>query len=542
MRDGTKLSTEVFEIAGSKTPTILVRSAYGNRGVDFLASPVATRGYSVVVQATRGSLGSEGGRGLFLDDGWGLDEKGEHWDGWDTIDWIARQPWCDGRVGMWGGSALGAAAYYAAATGHPALQCVRVDHAPWDIWRDSARTGGGYRQGDIDLFLSFMAAGTNLRQSLLEREPRDDYWRRVSPESRLEHFRIPIDHLGGWHDAFVEGTIAAFQQLQRGGGEGARGRQRLRIGPWTHGMMGKLEQGDLVFPSNSHLPGDVFMDDVAAWFDHWLRSKALGGDKPVVYYVMGPDNQPGAPGNVWREADSWPPPAEAFKLWLSADGSLRPKLEAAEAGDRAFRYDPNDPTPSWGGRNFLLPSGPRDQNPVEQGRSDLLVYRTDPLPIPLEIAGPVRLRLMASSDRPDTDWTAKLVDVYPDGRALLVMDTLLRARFREGLDKVAPPLEPGRFYDYDIDVGNTAIAFDRGHRVQLTIASAAYPRFAANPNTGAPMSVENGEKLIATNAIRHGSPDGSVLILPAAPGSVARHGGRATLGGGIHRDKSASRP
>jgi len=237
----------------------------------------------------------------------------------------------------------------------------------------------------------------------------------------------------------------------------------------------------------------------------------------VHYYVMGDPEDKNAPGNFWRSADTWPPPAAVTPFYLHADHTLR-RAKPGGAEQLAYRYDPEHPVPTLGGQNLQLSKGPMDQRPVES-RPDVLLFTTEPLSEPVEVTGRITARLSVSSDCPDTDFTVKLSDVYPDGRSMLVTDGIRRASLRRSYEK-REPLKAGRVYELDVDLWSTSLVFNRGHRIRVAVSSSNAPRFEPNPNTGVPHFTP-GRGRVATNTLHLSSRSPSRLLLPLCRGPDA---------------------
>lgn len=369
----------------------------------------------------------------------------------------------------------------------------------------------------------------------LEHPLRDDFWQALSPRGQFAAIDVPALHLGGWHDIFLPGTLAGYAALRDAG----HARQRLIVGPWAHGGWGDAV-GEVVYgpqasryaldPTDLHLrwfdavlrrdgwaqsaPGDASPEERAARRVLPTESEPPGEDfaPPVRIFVMGADR--------WRDEQEWPPArARTRRLHLRADAALT--WEPPESGEpqRTYVYDPADPVPTTGGRTLMagheasIALGPRDSRAL-QGRPDVLVYTSAPLERALEVTGVVRLILQAASSAPDTDWTAKLLDVQPDGRALAVADGIVRARFRDGHGH-ARLLEPGVPERFVVEVGATAIVFAPGHRIQLELSSSNFPRFDRNPNTGGePAQARACDLRTAHQRIFHDAARASWLELP----------------------------
>ncbi|MEW6359912.1 MAG: CocE/NonD family hydrolase [Planctomycetota bacterium] len=482
MRDGAALATDLYfptishkEWPLDGVPVILICTPYDKskegpigRWRDF----ALRNEYAFAVQDMRGFYASaKAGRGA------------RHYDGYDAIEWLAKQPWCNGKVGMMGYSHLGAAQYEAAVTAPPHLACAIPAQAPGNYYTDSYYPPV-FRKADMETLLR--GAFTSRTQQLINRRIRN------RETSHIPQFNAPMIHSAGWYDFYKEGAIEMFRACRQDGGPGARGKQKLLIGPWGHGVVqeedpGKPLQlpGGLAYPPNSKL--DWEKEVWLPWFDHWLKGKQNGVmDRPAVrYYLMGDVDNPKAPGNKWVETDDFPPPSTAATYYVHSDHTLSTDAPTVEKDSMEYRYDPKDPVPTGGRFHSRLPvKGPYDQREVE-GRADVLVFTTPALEAPLRIVGQICVKLWASSDRKDTDFTAKLTDVYPDGRSMLFSDSIVKGRYRNTYLK-EKFLTPGEVYEFDIDLGYIAIVLAPGHRLRLAVSSSNFDRFDINPNTGEP--------------------------------------------------------
>ncbi len=542
MRDGARLATDLYMPDGYSpdehpdgVPVVLIRTPYNKeKPVDIWSSCVLGNGYALAIQDMRGYYGSaEAGRGPSSQDGY------------DTIEWLAAQPWCNGKVGMIGFSHLGAAQYEAAVTAPPHLACTIPAQAPGNYYTDSYYQTV-FRKADAETL--WRGAVTSRTAMLLRTRIRRQQ------TSRIEQFRTPMLHSAGWYDFYKEGAVEMFRACQRDGGPGARGNQKLLIGPWGHGVLQEQDPGQplklpggLAYPPNAKLDweGEVWLP----WYDYWLKGEPTGVmDEPAVrYYLMGDVDDPDAPGNEWVEADDFPPPSVPVPYYIHPDRTLGTAPPAARDEAISYKYDPADPVPTVGRSNIRIPvKGPYDQREVE-GRPDVLVFTTPVLDAPLEIVGQVRAKLWASSDRKDTDFTAKLTDVYPDGRSMIFLDGIVKARYRNTyLEEEL--LEPARAYEFDVDLGYIAIVLAPGHRLRLAISSSNFDRFDINPNTGEPYGdhattrallaerfgappppgePEYSRTLVATNTIYMDGDHPSHVVLPVMPTDDARStGGR----------------
>jgi len=507
MRDGTRLATDVYlpRFPRSCFPAILIRTPDGKHEFTRLAARyVCRRGCALVVQDTRGRYQSGGGpRVAFVDDGWG-----ENRDGHDTIRWIARQPWCNGRVATWGVSSMGVTQNMLAPGAPDALRAQYVMMAFSDMYAQAAYQGGVFRKELVEGWLKRHHYHPMNLASVLAHWRYDAMWQELDPEEQAARVNAPAVFVGGWHDVFLQGSINSFLTIQHQGGPRARGRCRLVIGPWTHGDIEQV--ADPRTAACRPLAADPFR-----FFEYHLKCRANGvpGDAPVTYYVMG--DRCAGPGNRWRTAAHWPPPAERTPYYLHADGRLRRSKPDQPHSALSYNYDPRNPVPTIGGRNLYLAAGPLDQRPVES-RDDVLLFTSAPLAKPLEVTGPITADLYVSSDCPDTDFTVKLTDVYPDGRSLLVCDGIRRARFRKSFSE-EEPLEPGRVVRLNVDLWSTSLVFGCGHRIRVAVSSSNCPRFEPNPNNGL-AHLDEAPPRVARNSLHLSAEYPSHIVLPICSG------------------------
>jgi len=532
MRDGVRLSANLFlPSERGRAPAVLERTPYG-MGADItpLYQTFVDRGYAVVAQDVRGRYESEGEFRPLTQ---------ESADGDDTLNWIARQPWCNGKIGMIGGSYRGIVQWKAAVLGNPHLKAIFPVVSGWDDYRDRFySTGGAMKLGNrlgwmaenlklpeyrpdfgkyvlhLPLRTSDVAATgqpSSMLQQALDHPAFDSFWRAISVREAIGAVRIPVFAVGGWYDNFGESDLDAYAALRK-----ASGLNRVVIGPWPHDMSYKFPHAD--FGPDSGIPVGALQ---LAWFDHWLMGKDEPSlsEAPMKIFVMG--------SNRWREEREWPPSQGRPRDWylggqgransLEGDGVLTDRPPERAAQD-TFVFDPLDPAPTRGGavccNPRVFPWGPMDQRPVEQ-RSDVLVYTSGPLASDLEVIGPVKAILYAATTAKDTDFTAKLVDVFPDGEARNLTDGILRLRYRDSLEK-PQPATPGEVYKIAIDAGVTANVFLKGHRIRVEISSSNFPRFDRNSNTGGRIADET-KLLKATQTIYHGREHPSRLALVAMP-------------------------
>ncbi len=498
MRDGVRLATSIYLPEGNGPwPVILTRTPYGK---DMMYGPAAHKeflaaGYARVVQDSRGKFKSEGKYVAF-----GNDME----DGYDTVEWIAKQPWSNGKVGMVGPSAMGIATDLAAMAAPPHLVTGFVNVATGSRFIHSNYPGG--------VFLM------NLNEEWLRRQgvPPNDVPRPInrvfSDQDRAQDMRyyyekihIPMYNVGGWYDIFLQGNIDAFVGLQTRGGEGARGNQKLMMGAFGHGAL----SGDLKYPAEA---GNLNGGDQMRWFDRWLKGidNGIMKEPPVRYYVMGDTMDKSAPGNQWRTAAAWPPPFTATSYYLAPSHSL---ATAKPVGREklTYVYDPKDPVPSIGGNNLMMDRGPMDQRKVSS-RADVLKFETEALKAPIEITGPIKAELAVSTDAEDTDFMVKLVDVYPNGYEALVLDGAFRLRYWK--DMLKPEhVEKNKVYPITVDLWSTSLVFNTGHKIAVHVSSSNSPRFERHSNTWDPVKSYD-QAVKATNTVML---DGrSKIVLPVA--------------------------
>jgi hypothetical protein len=548
MRDGVELATDVYRPSGpGPYPVVMMRLPYDKEQPIFLFLSgdilrVAQAEYAVVVQDCRGTFQSEGTFNPYFD---------EAQDGADAIAWAASQPWSNGNVGMMGASYYGATQWLAAMETPPTLKAIApfiTTDQYYDKWTyqggafqlgfilqwATATFGVGdvarrLRRGETDvaeLGRTIQAAdGVSERYwhlpltdwpelndiapyvaDWVTHPDYDDFWRAVAPCENYEKITAPALNFGGWFDIFLGGTLANYTAMKD------RACQKLVIGPWAHGYNGGAF-AERNFGMMAHDGVADVTSDQIRWFDHWLKGEDNGVDldKTVKLFVMGAD--------TWREEDDWPLPDTDWQNWyLHSEDALSQEPPDDEPAD-TYVYDPSDPVPTTGGASFLpglliaANAGPRDQKAVES-RADVLCYTTPVLDHDTEVTGPIKLVLYVRSSAPDTDFTGKLVDVYPDGRALLLTDGILRARYRGGFEK-HELMTPGEIYCVEVDLVATANVFRAGHCIRLEVSSSNFPRFDRNTNSGGIIAEETEADFVtATNEVLHDADHPSHLVLP----------------------------
>jgi hypothetical protein len=500
MRDGIRLATDVYLPDGNVSPhgAILVRTPYNKNGSGM--GDWADKGWPSIVQDTRGRFQSEGTDTMFRD---------AHTDGYDTVEWIATQNWSDGKVATIGGSATGIVQYFMAGANPSSLKCQYIGAATPNLYT-TIYPGGQFRKNMIEEWLKKQGSSYILPELWARENFSLHYWSNVTLEDDWGDVNVPAVHLGGWYDCFAQGILDGFMGYQYDGGAGAKGKSKLIVGPWTHILFGERLQGELIYPENAK---DTFS---AEYWDEILDQYILGISKEfenrpnVVYYVMGDVKNSNALGNFWRYADDWPP-EHIDDEWYFHENNVLSMDSPGSYSPLTYTYNPNNPVPTKGGTNLYPPTGPHDQRSIES-RADVLVFTSDVLTEPYEATGRIKARLFVSSDCPDTDFTVKLTDVYPDGKSMLICDGILRMRNRNGFDHWEF-MKPGEIYEVEVDLWSTSYIWNKGHRIRVAVSSSNYPRYLANPNTKDGINQNTGYS-IAENMLYLSSDYPSCIILP----------------------------
>ena len=509
MRDGKRLATDIYRPRGEGPfPVVLSRTPYDRKKNGQGGQGFTRDGFAYVMQDMRGRFASEGENMPFVGCGWG-----EHQDGVDTVAWLRKQPWCSGKIGTIGGSAGGITQNLLAGATPEGLAAQYVTVAAASLYSDASYIGGAFRKADMEGWLTGNKFAPDALEMMRAHPSYDDYWRCYDTGLKYRAMAAPAVHIGGWFDMFAQATIDEFVGRQRHGADGARGAQKLIMGPWTHGI-GKMPVGELQFPDASRVPAPY---DAGRWFHHYLCGEENGVDKEpaVAYYVMGDTKSPNAPGNEWRHADDWPVPAEETAAYFTRDGRLAFE-KPGEGGEAyvAYTFDPTNACPTVGGNNLTLQRGPMNQNRIER-RGDVVLFTSEPLRAPLEVTGRVKASVFVSSSATDTDLSVRLCDVYPDGESYLIAEGMLRLRDRKSAER-PEALTPGKIEEVTVDCWSTSIVFNKGHRLRATVTSSNYPRFDVNPGTGEPWS-DAGAKVRQTNHIYCDAAHVSRLLLPVVP-------------------------
>jgi len=529
MEDGVRLIGDLYHPPGAGPwPCIVNRLPYGVQSVDPFARLFAGAGYAVFVQDTRGRYRSEGGGDIFMP------FVSEEADGRQTIKWVKKQKWCNGKIGTWGGSYHGYT-QWAMASDNPDLSAIEPLVTGTDLYRWHYTDGalrfqmmlewGAENRGHKSKQFVTGVKRAFWRLPLIEADDaakgqwpwwdmvlshptKDDFWKPLDFSDRLARVSAPALFVSGWYDIFNVDQLRDYEKWEARGAGAPKA--RLIVGPWNHVFYNtNLKNVEWGWKDAA----DKVLGQGRQWFDRWLCDRHNGIDeaKRVNVYVMGEDS--------WRDFDEWPPKsAKVVSFFLNSSGKANSSngdgalSSAPPAEDRqdSFDYDPSTPVPTLGGA-ALLPweAGPADQRKIEE-RNDVLVYSTEAIKKPLIVIGPIKLKLFAATSAVDTDFTAKLVDVYPDGKAIIVKEGILRGRYMGG-DR-AKPLEPGKVYEWNIDLGYVALKVNPGHQMRLEISSSNFPRFSRNLNTGE--NEATGTKmLLARQIVYHSTQYPSALCL-----------------------------
>jgi putative CocE/NonD family hydrolase len=553
MRDGVTLSADIYRPATEgQFPALLLRTPYSNNAPDEVQDSTwyAQRGYVVVNQDVRGRYDS---------DGQFYTQRGEADDGYDTDEWIGQQPWSNGKIGTVGGSYLGYTQLTQGIRGSKYLRALAADVTSTDIYDGWVYVDGAFVLGfalpwgavvvdghtiqfgqydwpkifrHLPIATADAAAGhvnRPYRDWVQHSRRNDPYWDSISFEREAQRIAVPLLVIEGWYDIFLRGALRDHVKIVKDGATpAARDNVRLMIGPWGHSKNGGTRISDPSLPTSGPNRSMDFGADAQVdwrkvylrWHDYWLKGidNGVASEPRVKLFVMGE--------NRWRYEHEWPLARTRYtKFYLQSGGSangidgngtLVRKAQPGAATD-TFDYDPADPVPTLGGNICCgpVPSGPRDQRPVE-ARRDVLVYTSPTLKEAVEVTGPIKMKLFAATTAPDTDWTAKLVDVHPDGYAQNIQDGILRARYRRGKEQPAELLTPGRVYEYDIDLWASSNTFLPGHRIRVEIASSNFPRFDRNLNTGEDPATGTRMQR-ATQTVHHSSKYPSHIVLPIIP-------------------------
>ena len=546
MRDGVQLVADIYRPrSDGKFPVLLTRTPYNRKGGATDAFALASYGYVVILQDTRGRFDSEGEFYPF---------KYESLDGFDTVEWAAALAYANGQVGMFGGSYVGATQMLAAMAKPPHLAAIFPYVTASEYYEGWTYQGGALAQWFSSSWSSGLVIDTLRRKADANQRPKewvvtlpvddytmarppqtsevapyfrdwvaherdDEYWKPWKISDHNSEMTVKGLHGGGWHDLFLKGSIKNYLGLRDSAATGeARAGQRLLLGPWAHaGTSAEGKIGDVTFGKAAVLDTPKTTLD---WFDYALKGvkNEFASDAPVRIFVMG--------DNAWRDEKEFPLARTQYTKYflhsikganaIKGDGALNALTPTAEKAD-FFTYDPANPVPTIGGRlccGAAIPPGPANEQPNEL-RSDVLVFSTPRLEKDLEVTGFITVDLFASSSAVDTDFTALLVDVDPSGYARFLTDGIVRARYRNSTAK-AEPITAGQIYKYTIDLWATSNVFKAGHQLRLYVSSSNFPRFNRNLNTGE--ATQGGTRMVIANqTIYHDREHPSAIRLPIIP-------------------------
>ena len=589
MRDGVRLATDIYRPAtngnpvGGALPVLLHRTPY-NKSAEVRALEAGfftTRGYVTVIQDCRGRYASEGGFTKYVHEGV---------DGYDTLEWLAQQPWCNGKVGTYGLSYAAHAQAALACLNPPNLACMWMDSGGFsNAFQSGCRNGGAFELRQVTWAFNEAMASSEVQAHLLitkaamenqdihdwfqrmpwkkghsplkwtpeyedylmeiwTHEVFDAYWRQVGlcAESNYDQFAdVPQVHMGSWYDPYSRSTTDNFVALAHN----KSGPVCLIMGPWTHGAHSVTHSGDADMGPLSTLDNNLARDYNylrLRFFDRWLKGIEDGWEEeaPVKIFVMGGGsgnrNSHGRldHGGYWRSERQWPlSRAESTAYYLRGDGGLSTQSLPGDHRASSYLFDPNRPVPTIGGnissgQPIMEPGGfDQRESPMFHGslppylplasRPDVLAFQTEPLAADTETTGPVSVNLWISSSAVDTDFTAKLLDVYPpsydypEGYALNLSDGILRTKFRNSWEE-PELLQPGEVYSITIQLLPASNLFLRGHRIRLDISSSNFPRFDVNGNAGENPGT-SPVKIPAQNTVYHDAEHQSKLVLPIVP-------------------------
>jgi len=524
MRDGIKLGASLYRPdAEGKFPCLLDLRYFQLPFQDEWGKYYASRGYVVALVDSRGRGDSEGKWEFYVN---------EPNDGYDTQEWLGTQPWSNGRVGMLGISYSGFTQLMPAPLANKhvkalfPLECQQTNFGC--LYNDGVLQlnviyeGGLFTRGKREMGRYFPPSDPHYRQlPILDtidkypdvqyvkewiRHPQyDEYWKAYGVKEKYAQIKVPAYFMTGWYDALLHDSFRNFKGFrEQGGSREARTGTRILVGPWAHG-------GSVDYPELNALQ--------LRWYDYWLKEMPNGIDKepPIKIFVMGSD--------VWRTENEWPLARTRYVNYylqssghansVKGDGTLETVASQEDSKPDQFTYDPQKPVPTLGGQITSTASGPRDRRSVQE-REDVLVYTTGPLQANLEITGPVELRLAAASSAVDTDFTATLSDVHPDGKAIHICEGIIGVKYRDSLEH-PEPIAPNKIYAYKISLWETSMVFKAGHRIRLEISSSNFPRYARNQNTGLPLGT-SAKMVPANQTIYHDHEHPSYLILPIIAG------------------------
>lgn len=507
MRDGTRLSTYLYFPEGKGPWPVLYEQRYslltGNTARQHYAK-LASKGYVLAAQNFRGTHLSGGVYQGYRALGWGKAQ-----DGYDTVEWLAKQPWSTGKIGTFGGSQAGYAQNFLAVTRPPHLVAQFITDGGLSLFHLGYRIGGvtraeRFKKGMAEDARDVKEGYAHLAEQLAHPDY-DDWWKQEDCTLHFDKMNVPAFILASWFDFMSRGSIESYIGRDDKGGPAARGNQWLIIGPWAHGGPKNNKVGELVYPENASFSVD---DYLVRWFDHYLKGQDNGVEKEpkVKYYAMGAAGEPNAPGNVWRTAADWPLAAREVSYFLQPKGGLGSR---PSDGHTEFLSDPGNPAKSIGRTEPTA----RDSKEFE-AHKDVRTFTSEVLKEPVEWTGDVKADLYVSASAKDTDVIVRVHDVYPDGRSMLLIDGIRRLSYRDGFEKRVL-LESGKIYKVTFSVGWLSQVFAPGHRIRIAIGSTMSDYFEPNPGTGETPAMDPPKKtVVSTNRIYHDARHPSRILAP----------------------------
>lgn len=513
MRDGVRLSAHLYKPPGAGPWPVLLEQRYAPVDGDSSRqryARLASAGFVVAAANFRGSQQSEGTWVGYRALGWG-----EKRDGYDLVEWLAAQPWSTGKIGTFGGSQAGFAQNFLAVTRPPHLVAQHMTDTGLSLYHEGYRIGGCDRPARFKLMDSVCRVPQHNRLLVADwyRHPNyDDYWKAEDCSPHFDKMDVPCFTIGSWFDFMNVGSVESYIGRQHKGGPNSRGKQQIIFGPWVHGgsWANSAKVGDLAYPDNSRFNVE---EHVIRWFNHHLKGipGGVANDPTVKYFVMGAVGEPGAPGNRYETAGDWPVPSRPAAYYLGAGNTLATTPPTLESSSTTFKADPFKPASV--GENVRAFPGARDASRFER-EPGVVTFTSPTLEKPVEWTGKIKAELMVASTAPDTDFIVRVSDVYPDGRSILLVDYIRRARYRNGFEKDAF-LKPGEITPVNFDIGWISQVFNRGHRIRVTVCGTAAPFYEPNPNSSAPLAPDfPPDARVAENTLFHQAKAASRIIAP----------------------------
>ncbi len=511
MRDGVRLSAYVYTPPGDGPWPVLLEQRYANANDpgtrQYFAQLAKTGGYVTVLANFRGSQKSEGDWRGYRSLGWG-----ERKDGYDLVEWLGTQTWSTGKVGTFGSSQAGFAQNFLAVTRPPHLTAQYMIDTGLSLFHEGYRIGGITRPERFKTLDKAARVPEHNRELLAEwftHPTYDSYWADEDCTRFFDQMNVPCFTVGSWYDFMCVGSVDSYVGRQHRGGPQSRGTQQLLLGPWLHSRFKETNKsGDLTYPENAKFPMDAHM---IRWFDHYLKgiNNGVTTEPTIRYYVMGAVDEENAPGNEWRTATDWPIAAIPTFYYPEEGGKLGNTIPQSTDSIVNWLADPHHPA--------VIPTiafpGAKDAREFEK-QPNVLTFTTEVLTQPVEWTGKVQADLWITSDAKDTDVIVRVSDVYPDGRSILIMDYVRRARYREGYDRELL-LTPGKAANIRFDVGWLSQIFNAGHRIRITVASTGAPFYESNPNTGEPLTIDFPKNaVVAKNGLQVNQRLTSRIIAP----------------------------